>query len=203
MPGGFGTPRGVVSWEDVDYFVVTESHRQVMDDVAKRRTPTEIAGAMVGKNRNFIFWPRRYARADIKWHPMDSRIGVPSDLQHLHKGGCGLWHDFEGPSSARYVSECETGVELLLIFLVCEFYMSICWMHCHVSYTSLCLLCLVQCRVFLQTFAAGLTRPMLSFGQKAPNLGNGQGRSGRNNKNRTVLILARTVNEGLGVHSEQ
>eukprot|EP00971_Amphidinium_carterae_P056198 1108840-Amphidinium_carterae.1 len=37
LPGGFGTPRGDVSWDDVDYFVVTESHRHVMEDVAKRR----------------------------------------------------------------------------------------------------------------------------------------------------------------------
>eukprot|EP00971_Amphidinium_carterae_P091215 1805612-Amphidinium_carterae.1 len=36
-PGGFGTPRGDVSWDDADYFVVTASHCKVMAAVVERR----------------------------------------------------------------------------------------------------------------------------------------------------------------------
>eukprot|EP00971_Amphidinium_carterae_P150993 2994494-Amphidinium_carterae.1 len=34
---GFGTPRGDISWDDADYFVVTASHCKVMESVAQRR----------------------------------------------------------------------------------------------------------------------------------------------------------------------
>eukprot|EP00971_Amphidinium_carterae_P172069 3411602-Amphidinium_carterae.1 len=36
-PGGFGTPRGEIRWEDADYFVVTASHCQIMRTVVARR----------------------------------------------------------------------------------------------------------------------------------------------------------------------
>eukprot|EP00971_Amphidinium_carterae_P209184 4149773-Amphidinium_carterae.1 len=36
-PGGFGTPRGEITWDDADYFVVTASHCQVMASVVERR----------------------------------------------------------------------------------------------------------------------------------------------------------------------